>query len=143
MTRRAALLTATAAVALTFGSFPLYAAMPVTGLATAGAGSDIVQVQATPPATGAPPAAAAPAATTTAPAATTTAPAATTTAPAATTTTTTPDATTAPTGGKKARAKKTASRQKEIDTSVQSGTVPKRYMRNVPKQYHDLIPWAK
>jgi len=34
-------------------------------------------------------------------------------------------------------------RQQEIDNSVESGTVPRRYMQNVPKQYHDLIPWAK
>lgn len=66
-------------------------------------------------------------------------------APAATAPAATPDATTpdqaAPKGKK--RAKKTTSRQKEIDRSVESGTVPRRYMQNVPKQYHDSIPWAK
>ena len=35
------------------------------------------------------------------------------------------------------------SRQKEIDRSVDSGTVPKRYRSSVPKQYHHLIPFAK
>jgi len=34
-------------------------------------------------------------------------------------------------------------RQKEIDSSVESRTVPKRYQTNVPKEYHHLIPWAK
>lgn len=112
-----------AATALAFGSLAAAAAMP--GPASLDTGSGIVQVQA-PPAAGAPPAA--PAATTTAPAATT-APA-TATAPAS-----------APTGGKKA--KKTTSRQKELDASVESGTVPKRYQSSVPKQYHHLIPFAK
>lgn len=36
-----------------------------------------------------------------------------------------------------------SSRQKEIDRSVESGTVPKRYRSSVPKQYHHLIPFAK
>lgn len=127
MTSRASFLAATAAAALALGSFSADAAMPVAGAAQLDTGSDIVQAQATtPPA----------AATTTAPA-TTAAPAAATAAPAATTTTD-PAA-----GQPKAKAKKTTSRQKEIDSSVQSGTVPKRYMQNVPKQYHDLIPWSK
>ena len=43
---------------------------------------------------------------------------------------------------KKSGTKKTR-RQKEIDSSVESGTVPKRYQSNVPKEYHHLIPWAK
>ena len=34
-------------------------------------------------------------------------------------------------------------RQKEIDSSVENRTVPKRYQTNVPKEYHHLIPWAK
>lgn len=38
---------------------------------------------------------------------------------------------------------KKSKRQQEIDKSVESGTVPRRYMQNVPKQYHDLIPWSK
>ena len=39
--------------------------------------------------------------------------------------------------------KKKSKRQKEIDASVESGTVPKRYRSSVPKQYHHLIPFAK
>ncbi len=39
--------------------------------------------------------------------------------------------------------KKKSKRQKEIDSSVDSGTVPKRYRGSVPKQYHHLIPFAK
>ena len=42
---------------------------------------------------------------------------------------------------KKKRAK--TARQKEVDRSVDSGTVPKRYRSSVPKQYHHLIPFAK
>ena len=38
---------------------------------------------------------------------------------------------------------KKSKRQKELDSSVESGTVPKRYQSNVPKEYHHLIPWAK
>jgi hypothetical protein len=38
--------------------------------------------------------------------------------------------------------KKKSKRQQEIDTSVESGTVPKRYRSSVPKQYHHLIPFA-
>ncbi len=34
-------------------------------------------------------------------------------------------------------------RQKEIDSSIDSGTVPKRYRSSVPKQYHHLIPFAR
>lgn len=43
---------------------------------------------------------------------------------------------------KKKKSGKTA-RQKEIDSSVDSGTVPKRYRSSVPQQYHHLIPFAK
>ena len=43
---------------------------------------------------------------------------------------------------KKKKSARTA-RQKEIDRSVDSGTVPKRYRSSVPKQYHHLIPFAK
>jgi hypothetical protein len=39
--------------------------------------------------------------------------------------------------------KKKSKRQREIDSSVDSGTVPKRYRSSVPKQYHHLIPFAK
>ena len=38
---------------------------------------------------------------------------------------------------------KKSKRQKEVDSSVESGTVPKRYQRSVPKEYHHLIPFAK
>lgn len=47
----------------------------------------------------------------------------------------------APTTGKKKAAKKSA--RQEADESVKSGTVPKRYMQNVPKEYHHLIPFSK
>jgi hypothetical protein len=80
------------------------------------------------------PAPAAPAATTPAPAAT--APA--TTAPAATAPATT---TTEPTTKKKKSAKMT--RQQEIDKSIDSGTVPSRYRKSVPKEYQHYIPFAK
>lgn len=115
MSHRTALLITTAVVALSFGSLSADAAMPVSGVAKVDAGGIIVQAQAT------------------------------TTTPATSTTPATGTAqTAAPSGGQpKAKAKKTSSRQKEIDSSVQSGTVPKRYMKNVPKQYHDLIPWSK
>src|SRR5688500_15009241 len=42
----------------------------------------------------------------------------------------------------KKKGKKLTPRQ-EADQSVQSGTVPKRYMQNVPKEYHHLIPFSK
>jgi hypothetical protein len=44
------------------------------------------------------------------------------------------------TAGKKSTKSK---RQKEVDKSVESGTVPKRYRSSVPKEYHHLIPFAK
>ncbi len=43
---------------------------------------------------------------------------------------------------KKKKSARTA-RQKEIDSSIDSGTVPKRYRSSVPKQYHHLIPFAR
>lgn len=115
MTSRATLLVATAVVALSFGSLPAGAAMPVSGAAKVDAGNGIIQAQA--PATGTPPAAAAPAAT----------------APA-----------TPPAGGETKTAKKRSAKKKsEVDQSVESGTVPKRYRSSVPKEYHHLIPFAK
>jgi hypothetical protein len=39
--------------------------------------------------------------------------------------------------------KKKSKQQKEVDSSVESGTVPKRYRSSAPKQYHHLIPFAK
>jgi hypothetical protein len=77
---------AAAVAALAFGAPPANAAMPVTGAVQAGAGSDLMPVQAK---------------------------------------------------------KKKSKRQQEIDSSVDSGTVPKRYRSSVPKQYHHLIPFAK
>jgi hypothetical protein len=95
----------------------------------------------TPPAGGTAPAAAA-AGTAAAPAAT---------APAATA----PAATTAP-ADKPAEPKKEASepkkkktaakketRQQEIDRSVEKGTVPGRYRSQIPKQYHQYIPFDR
>jgi hypothetical protein len=61
-----------------------------------------------------------------------------TTEPAATppATTTTEHAT-----KKKKAAKMT--RQQEIDKSIDSGTVPARYRKSVPKEYQHYIPFAK
>lgn len=42
-----------------------------------------------------------------------------------------------------AKKKRKSTRQQEIDKSVESGTVPSRYRRSVPKQYHQYIPFAK
>jgi hypothetical protein len=42
----------------------------------------------------------------------------------------------------KKKGKKMTPRQ-EAEQSAQSGTVPKRYMQNVPKEYHHLIPFSK
>jgi hypothetical protein len=86
----------------------------------------------------------APAATTPAPAATSE-PAATTPPPAATTSA---PATTAPAttqNDQPAKKKKTArmTRQQEIDRSVDSGTVPSRYRKQVPKEYQQYIPFSK
>ena len=39
--------------------------------------------------------------------------------------------------------KRSAKKKSEVDQSVDSGTVPKRYRTSVPKQYHHLIPFAK
>ncbi len=83
----------------------------------------------------------APAATTPAPAATTPAPAAATSAPA----TTTPAAPAATQNDQPAKKKKTArmTRQQEIDRSIDSGTVPSRYRKQVPKEYQQYIPFSK
>jgi hypothetical protein len=92
----------------------------------------------------------APAATTPEPAATTPAPAATTSAPAATTSApaTTAPAATAPAttqNDQPMKKKKTAkmTRQQEIDKSIDSGTVPSRYRKQVPKEYQQYIPFSK
>jgi hypothetical protein len=98
------------------------------------AGSDTTTAPAASPAATTPE----PAATTSAPAATTPAPAATTSAPAATTPATTQN-------DQPAKKKKTAkmTRQQEIDKSVDSGTVPARYRKQVPKEYQQYIPFSK
>jgi hypothetical protein len=78
------------------------------------------------------PTAAAPAPISTAP---TTTPAA-ATPPAATTTT-------EPAKGPKKRKSENMIRQQEIDKSIDSGTVPARYRKSVPKEYQQYIPFAK
>jgi hypothetical protein len=63
-------------------------------------------------------------------------------APAATppaSTTTTADQ---PRGTKKKKAAK-MTRQQEIDKSIDSGTVPSRYRKQVPKEYQQYIPFSK
>jgi len=63
-------------------------------------------------------------------------------APAATppaSTTTTADQ---PSGTKKKKAAK-MTRQQEIDKSIDSGTVPSRYRKQVPKEYQQYIPFSK
>ena len=101
----------------------------------------------TPPAaaTTTPPPASTPPAATTAPAATS-APAATAT-PNAATETSSPSA-----GAKKSAEKKPANstnkskkmtRQQEIDHSIDTGTVPARYRRDVPREYQQYIPFDK
>ncbi len=40
-------------------------------------------------------------------------------------------------------AKKKSKRQKEVDRSVEQGTVPARYRSSIPKQYHQYIPFEK
>jgi hypothetical protein len=100
-------------------------------------GSDTTAAPAPAPAATTPaPAATTPAATTPAPAATTSAPA--TTAPAATVPATTQN-------DQPAKKKKTAkmTRQQEIDKSIDSGTVPSRYRKQVPKEYQQYVPFSK
>ncbi len=36
-----------------------------------------------------------------------------------------------------------SSRRREVDKSVDSGTVPSRYRKDVPREYQKYIPWAK
>lgn len=76
---------------------------------------------------------------TAAPAATTGAPAA-TTAPAATESSQPSDSRKS---ASKKQPKKKMTRQQEIDHSVDTGTVPARYRRSVPKQYQQYIPFDK
>ena len=77
-------------------------------------------------------------ATTPAPAPTAPTPTAAAHAPVATAPATT---TTEQTTKKKKPAKMT--RQQEIDKSIDSGTVPARYRKSVPKEYQQYIPFAK
>jgi hypothetical protein len=39
--------------------------------------------------------------------------------------------------------KKKMTRRQEADQSAKDGTVPARYRANVPKEYHQYIPFAK
>jgi hypothetical protein len=106
------------------------------------AGSDTTAA----PAPAAAPADTAPAPAATTPAATTPAPAATTSAPAATApATTTPAAPATTQNDQPTKKKKTAkmTRQQEIDRSIDSGTVPSRYRKQVPKEYQQYIPFSK
>jgi hypothetical protein len=47
-----------------------------------------------------------------------------------------------PAGAKKKKAAK-MTRQQEIDKSIDSGTVPSRYRKQVPKEYQQYVPFAK
>ena len=69
-----------------------------------------------------------------------TAPATTTTAPATTAPAT---ATTEHATGTKKKKSARMTRQQEIDRSIDSGTVPSRYRKSVPKEYQQYIPFAK
>lgn len=77
---------------------------------------------------GAPPAAAPPAATTTPDPAASEKPEKTATAPAK---------------AKKRKPAKQMTRQQELDKSIDSGTVPARYRRQVPKEYQQYVPFDK
>jgi hypothetical protein len=99
----------------------------------------------TAPAAGAAGSAAAPAATTTPPPADK--PAATTTTvpadrPASTTTDTNTDKSTEP-KKKKTATSSSKTNRKEIDRSIDTGTVPSRYKSQIPKEYHGYIPWSR
>ena len=86
----------------------------------------------------------APAVTTTpAPVASTPAPAATTSAPAATAPAATAPATTQNDQPTKKKTTAKMTRQQEIDKSIDSGTVPARYRKQVPKEYQQYIPFSK
>ena len=43
---------------------------------------------------------------------------------------------------KKKKAKR-LTRQQELDRSLETGTVPARYRSQVPKEYHQYIPFAR
>ncbi len=65
--------------------------------------------------------------------------------PQATTTTTDKPTTTTDkdSGTTKKKTGKKMTRQQEIDKSIDSGTVPKRYRSSVPKEYQQYVPFAK
>jgi hypothetical protein len=44
---------------------------------------------------------------------------------------------------KKKQPAKKLTRQQEIDKSIDSGTVPARYRRSVPKEYQQYVPFDK
>lgn len=44
---------------------------------------------------------------------------------------------------KKKKPAKKLTRQQEIDKSIDSGTVPARYRRSVPKEYQQYVPFDK
>jgi hypothetical protein len=72
------------------------------------------------------------------------APAPTATPQATTTTTDKPTTTTdKDSGTTKKKTGKKMTRQQEIDKSIDSGTVPKRYRSSVPKEYQQYVPFAK
>ena len=56
-----------------------------------------------------------------------------------------PPATTTTDNAPKTKKKKTAgvTRRREIERSVESGTVPSRYRNSVPKEYQQYIPFSK
>jgi hypothetical protein len=66
------------------------------------------------------------------------APAATTTTPPAATTTTTE-----PAKGPKKKKVARINRQREIERSIDNGTVPARYRNSVPREYQQYIPFEK
>jgi pyruvate/2-oxoglutarate dehydrogenase complex dihydrolipoamide acyltransferase (E2) component len=63
-------------------------------------------------------------------------------APAATPPASTTTAADQPSGVKKKKAAR-MTRQQEIDKSIDSGTVPSRYRKQVPKEYQQYIPFSK
>jgi hypothetical protein len=63
--------------------------------------------------------------------------------PAPTASPTTTDAKPTTTKKKRAVAGPTRPTQKEIDQSVQNGTVPSRYRSQVPKEYQQYVPFEK
>jgi hypothetical protein len=71
------------------------------------------------------------------------APAATTTTPPAATAATTTTTTTEPAKGPKKKKVARINRQREIERSIDNGTVPARYRNSVPREYQQYIPFEK